>query len=184
MLNRQNGQYIIITARIPKKKNDHILFEMKKRKCKEKNVDVGEEKVKLVIFSLLEDYYAIDGAYIKDILPVGKITFVPGSSDYILGIINMRGDIESVLDINKIMGLPERQTDKNSRIAIAEKEGIRSGILVDSVLDVIDVHKSSIKTPVATPSKSLQEFVVGYTTYNNKSAYLIDVGRIFGKISG
>lgn len=168
--------------KIDRKKSDRILSEVKKRKDQKEIVDVEEEKVKLVVFSLLDDYYAFPGEDVKEILPVGKITYVPGSPDFILGIINVRGDIESVLDIHKLMGLPHRETDEIGRIAIAETEGLRSGILVDSVLDVIDVPKSSIQPPLSTLSKSLKEFVAGETTYKNKNTILINVGKIFKKM--
>lgn len=173
-----------MTAKIDKKKSDRILAEVKKRKGKEKIVDVEEEKVKLVVFSLLDDYYAFDGLDVKEILPVGKITYVPGSPNYIIGIINVRGDIESVLNIHKFLELPDGKTDKNSRIAIAVKGDTRSGILVDSVADVVDVLKSSIKPPISTLSKSMRDFVKGETTYNDKSTTILDVGKIFERITG
>ncbi len=54
-------------------------------------VDVEEEKVKLVIISLLDNFYTIYENNIKEILLVEKITFVPSSSDYFLGVINVWG---------------------------------------------------------------------------------------------
>lgn len=173
-----------MTAKIDRKKSDRILAEVKKRTGKEKIVDVDEEKVKLVIFSLLDDYYAFDSLDVKEVLPVGKITYVPGSPDYIIGIINVRGDIESVLNIHKFLEIPEGKTNKNNRIAIAVKGDVRSGILLDSVLDVVDVLKSSIKPPISTLNKSIRDFVVGETTYNNKNTTLLDVGKMFGRIRG
>lgn len=169
-------------TKIDKKKSDRILAEVKQRKGKETIVDVEEEKVKLVVFCLLDDYYAFDALDVKEVLPVGKITYVPGSPDFILGIINVRGDIESVLNIHKFLELPKGKTNKNSRIAIAVKGDVQSGILLDSVVDVIDVPKSSIKPPISTLSKSIREFIAGETTYNNKNTTLLDVGKIFGKI--
>lgn len=165
-----------------KRKSDFILAEVWKRKGQEKIVDVDEEKVKLVIFTLLEDYYTFQGEDVKEILPVGKITYVPGSPEFILGIINVRGDIESVLDIHKFLELPAGKTTPASRIIIAAKGDIRSGILVDSVEDVIDVPKSSIQPPIPTLSKAIREVVLGATTYNGKNTILLDVGKIFGKV--
>lgn len=93
-------------------KSDRILAEVKRRKSQEKIVDVDEEKVKLVIFSLLSDYYAFHGSDVKEILPLGKITYVPGSPDFILGIINVRGDIESILNIHNFWGYRTQKTLK------------------------------------------------------------------------
>ena len=111
---------------IEKNKSDLLLEELKKRKGGEKIVDVEEEQVKIVVFSLLNDRYAFYGNEIKEILPLTKIFYVPGSPDYILGIINVRGDIESVININKFLGLPDFKNSQKNRIAMAEKDGIRS----------------------------------------------------------
>ena len=147
-----------------------------------KIVAADEKRVELVIFSLLEDYYAFIGSDIKEILSVGSIAYVPGSPDFILGIINVRGNIESVFNIHKFFGLPDVEIVRKSRIAIADKDGVRSAILVDSVEDVINVPANSIKPPISTLDKSIQEFVVGETTYNKKNVTVFDVGKIFRKL--
>ncbi len=173
-----------MTKGIDKNKSDYILAEVKERKKKGKIVDVTEEKIKLVIFSLLDDYYAICGNEIKEIMLVKKITFVPGSPDYILGIINVRGDIESVLNLNKLLGLPDCKIDKNSRIIIASNVDMRSGILVDSVVDVVDIPKRSITPPISTLSETLKDFVVGEVVYGDKSVTQLDIIEIFESITG
>lgn len=81
------------------------------------------------------------------------------------------------------MGLPDTKNTQDSLIIIAAKEGIRSGILVDSIEDVIDVTISSIEPPISTLDKSIKEFVIGEMTYNNKNVTILDVGKIFSKIT-
>ncbi len=173
-----------MTKGINKNKCDQILSQVKEQKRKEKIVDVTEEKTKLVIFSLLDDYYAIRGNDIKEIILVDKITFVPGSPDYILGIINVRGDIESVLNLNKLLGLPDSKIDKDNRIIVASSLEMRSGILVDSVVDVVDILKSSITPPISTLSESLKDFVVGEVVYGDKSITQLNIIKIFESITG
>lgn len=166
---------------IEENKADLLLEELKKRKGGEKIVDVEEEQVKIVVFSLLNDNYAFYGSDIKEILSLTKIFYVPSAPDYILGIINVRGDIESVIDINKFLGLPDFKNTPKSRIAMAEKNGIRSGILIESIEDVIDIPVSSIKQPLSTLDKTVREFVAGELIYKNKNVTLLDVGRIFAR---
>lgn len=164
-------------------KSDRILEEVKRRKDREKILYVEEKKAKLMIFSLLEDYYAFHGTDVKEILPLGKITPVPGSHDLIMGIINVRGDIESVFDIHKCMGIPNKANSHHSRVVIAAKEDIRSGILVDSVEDVIEVSQESIKPPLSNMDASIKDFILGETSYNNKNVTLLDVGKIFKRMA-
>jgi len=167
-----------------KLKSDQILEELKKRKVEKEVVDVEEKKVKLVIFSLLDSYYAFYGNTVKEILPLLKIHFVPGSPGYILGIINVRGDIQSVLDVKMFMGLPRSQQAESNRIIIAEQKDIRSGILVDSVEDVLDIPENSIKKAISTLDDNIAYFVSGETTYKDSNVTLLDVGRLFEKIGG
>ncbi len=163
-------------------KSRAILEEIKKNRDQGPIVNVDEEEIKLVIFTLHGDYFAFYGADIKEILPLGKINYVPGSPDYILGITNVRGDVESVIDINGFLEFPARSETKQDRIIIASKKGVRSGILVNSVEDVLDIFQSSIKPPLSTLNENIKPFVVGETLYKNQNVTLLDIGRIFEKI--
>lgn len=162
-------------------KSDLIREEIKRRK-QGKVVDVEEEKAKLVIFSLLDDCFAFYGSDIKEILPPQTIYFVPGAPDFIMGVINNRGDVESVININRFLGFPDSEMGSQSRIALAEGAGIRSGILVDSILDVMDVPISSIGPPLSTLDEGKKEFVTGEMAYANKNVTVLSVGKIFEKV--
>lgn len=166
-----------------KTKSDRILDEAKKRQAQEETVQVEEKKVKLVVFTLLDNYFAFYGQDAREILPVLKVYFVPGSPDYILGIINVRGDIQSVLDIKNFMQLPASESRDENRIIIAEQKDVRSGILVDSVEDVLDVPESSIKGTIGTLDDSVGYYVVGETTYKGHNVTLLNVGKLFEKIA-
>ena len=163
-------------------KSDRILSEVLKRENRIGKVEIEEEKTEIVIFSLGKAYYAFYGEDVKEILPYEKITYVPGSPDTIYGIINVRGDIESVVNIHKLMNLPDARFVRNTRILIAAKNGIRSGILVDSVEDVLVLSLSTINPPISTIDKSIKSFVIGETAYRDKSVTVFDVGNIFQKI--
>ncbi|MDP2646412.1 MAG: chemotaxis protein CheW [Desulfobacterales bacterium] len=166
-----------------KNKSDLILEEIIRRKDQERIVDVEEKKVKIAIFSLHGDFYAFYGKYVKEILPPMTIHYVPGSPDFIPGVINVRGEIESVININSFLGLPDSASSPSSRIALAVAGGIRSGILVDSIEEVLDIPDSSVKPPLDTLPKSIREFVAGEFTHKDKLVTILDIGKIFGKIT-
>jgi purine-binding chemotaxis protein CheW len=147
-----------------------------------KVAEIEEERQKIVIFTLLDGYYSFFGDEVKEILPFSPITYVPGTPEYISGIINVRGDIEAVLDIHKFMGFSNININTNNRIIIAEKNNTRSGILVDSVKDVVDVPVSEILPTLSTLDEKIRGFVVGETTYKGKIVILLDIGKIFEKM--
>jgi purine-binding chemotaxis protein CheW len=143
---------------------------------------MDEERIKLVIFTLLDKYYSFFGSDVKEILPYSPITYVPGTPDFISGIINVRGDIEAVLDIHTYMGFPGVSINTNNRIIIAEKDGIRSGILMDAVNDVIDIPIGEIHPTLSTLDENIRGFVAGETTYKDRMVILLDIGKIFRKM--
>jgi len=163
--------------------SDLILEKIGRRKERESAVDVEGETIKVVIFSLHGDLFAFSGESVKELMPPLAVYPVPGAPDFIPGVINIRGQIESVLNINRFLGLPDGQNAGKSRIAVAEKDGIRSGILIDSVEDVADIPAPSIKPPLGTLSPSIKEFVSGEFFFRDKLVILLDVGRIFRKIT-
>lgn len=168
-----------------KKKSERILDAVKERQNRQRESEAVEEKtVNLVIFTLGEDFYGFYGEEIKEILPYEPVTFVPGCPDNLLGVINVRGDIESVVNLHLMMGLSSPgEPTRSTRIVIASAEGIRSGILVDGVEDVLDVPHSHIKRPLATLDMAIREFAVGgETLYNEKYVTILDAGKIFSKI--
>lgn len=137
-------------------------------------IDVEEKKVKLLIFTLSGAYHAFYGGDAKEILPVSRIFPVPGSPDYIPGVVNVRGDIQPVIDIHMFMGLKKSEAN---RIIIVEKQGIHTGILVDSVVDVIDVPVGSIQQSQGNDGTA------GKTSYLKHAVTLLSLDKLFGKIA-
>lgn len=164
------------------KRSDRILAELKRRRLENDIVDVEEKCVKLVIFSLNDMYYAFPGSDVKEILTFEEIYPVPGCPDFILGIINVRGTVQSVLSLRRIMGFPDPEADHHSRIILAGKGEICSGILVDSVDHVEDVPERQINPPITAVEKTVKEFITGQTQYDQKDITLLDVKKIFSHL--
>lgn len=162
-------------------KTSKIIDELKKRKNSDNVAVEDEEQVELVFFKLLDHFYAIFGTDAKEILPLLRINQIPGAPTNILGVINVRGDIESVLDINQVLGLPPQPKTHQNRIIIAESLGLRSGILTGTVHDVIYVPKNSVKPPLTSLTDDTKDFVKGETLYNSSEVTLLDIGMIFKK---
>ena len=170
-----------MSSEVAEKRSSRILDEIAKRKSKKTIIDVEEERIKLVIFTLKHLHFAFYGSDVREILPVSKINFVPGAPEFINGIINVRGDIESVIDLNLLMGLQPIVKSKHNRIIIVEKNNLRSGILVGAVEDVKDVIKSGINKTIPTLDPGVRDIVVGEINSDGHSINLIDVAQLFQK---
>ncbi|MHB8880563.1 MAG: chemotaxis protein CheW [Thermodesulfovibrionales bacterium] len=164
------------------RKSDLIIEELRKRKKKEAPVNVEAESLKVVIFLLGDGLYGFPGADVKEILPYTDMSPVPGAPDFIPGVINNRGDIESVISLSRYLGLPDSNRTAASRIAMASKSGVRSGVLVDAVLDVADVPLAAIKPPLSTLDQAIKELVTGEMMHNGRTVVMLDIGRLFDKL--
>ncbi|MDD2851119.1 MAG: chemotaxis protein CheW [Desulfuromonadaceae bacterium] len=165
-----------------KPKSEHVVDELKKRQRTKEIVDVEEERVKVVIFMCSGNRYAFYGADIREILPACDICWVPCLPEYIPGLINVRGDIESVIDISYFFG--EELTDQGTRlIAMAVRGDFHSGVIIDAIQDVVDIPLSTIQPPLATLNGAARDLVIGEIAYAGETISLLDVGKLAALIA-
>jgi purine-binding chemotaxis protein CheW len=160
-----------------KLKSELVLDELKRRQRTKEVVDVEEERVKVVIFMCGVNLFAFYGRDIKEILPSCEISWVPSLPDYILGLINVRGDIESVIDLRHF--LREEKCDSSKHlIAMAVQGDFRSGVMIESIEDVVDIPLSTIHPPLTTLNGAARDLVIGEIEYGDKTISLLDVGKL------
>jgi purine-binding chemotaxis protein CheW len=159
-----------------------ILDTIKHREDQEQVIEVEEQKAQLVVFLLGDRYYAFYGESIKEIVTVSEVTYVPGMPEYLLGVVNVRGDIESVLDLRQVLSSPINPVTKRSRIMIGQVNEIRSGLLVDSVEDVLEIPEDHISKPGSGIGSERTEYVVGESMYKEHELIILDIGKIFEKL--
>ena len=86
-----------------------------------------------VTFRLAGETYGINVMQVQEVLRYTEIAPVPGAPGYVLGIINLRGNVVTVIDTRNRFGLESGELTDNTRIVIIETEGHVIGVLVDSV---------------------------------------------------
>lgn len=160
-------------------KSARILEDIKKMRHENDVVDVDVETEKIVIYSLAGDFFAFKGQYVKEIIVPSEITYVPGSPDFLLGVINVRGDIESVVAIERILGLSETKKSELNRILIVEDGDLRSGILVEKIEDVVDVPVDTIEPPLATMGAANGDLVLGEVEYRGRNVVILNLPKMF-----
>lgn len=117
----------------------------------------------LVVFELDGEEYATPILDVKEVVKSTQITPVPDSPDYILGMINLRGKIAPIIDLEKRFGLIRNlQREREHIIMYEDKNNNLLGVRVDLVKGVIKVEEDSIKpTPKAVTSKIAQDYLNG-----------------------
>jgi len=141
------------------------------------NKEPIEPVVQWLTFVLGEENYGMKVTKVQEVLRYVTIAAVPGAEDFVLGIINLRGNVVTVIDARARFGMPISDLTDLTRIIIMEIEGHIIGVLVDSVSEVIDLKDDEVESaPDSNDQTSI--FTQGIAHKNNKLHILIDLDRL------
>jgi purine-binding chemotaxis protein CheW len=157
----------------------NIVEAVKNREKQERSFYTEERRMQIVVFLLDGRYFAFAGETIREIVPVSQITYVPGTPACLPGVIHLRGNIESVLDMRQILSLPIASITDQSRIMLGQVGELRSGVLVDSVEDVLEIPVDALHEPPSELQHTETTFVAGETHYNGHQLILLELGKMF-----
>jgi purine-binding chemotaxis protein CheW len=128
----------------------------------EKEKPVGES-IEVVEFLLAYEKYGIESSYVREIYPLRELTPVPCTPPFVLGIINVRGEIVSVIDMKKFFDLPERGLTDMNKVIIVHDDKMEFGILADAILGVRSILREDIQPSLPTLTGIRAEYLQGMT---------------------
>lgn len=138
----------------------------------------GDTVLQYVTFKLARETYAINVMQIREVLRYSTIAPVPGAPHYVLGIINLRGIVVTVIDTRTKFGLPAEDITDNSRIVILETGSYTIGVLVDSVAEVVYLNQSEIESTPQVGNDDNSKYIQGVCHKNNTLLILIDLDKL------
>lgn len=135
--------------------------------------------VRCVLFELDTEVYGINVKKIREVLRVGQIRKVPGCGSQVIGVINVRGVIVTVVDARRIYNLSAKTVDDDSRIVIIEVDDERSvGLMVDKVVEVKDIPESCVDL-MAENRHGRSAYIQGVAHYQDNVIVLVDADVMF-----
>jgi purine-binding chemotaxis protein CheW len=140
-----------------------------------------DEVFQRVTFQLENETYGINVMQVQEILRYSEIAAVPGAPDYVLGIINLRGNVVTVIDTRSRFGLMPADITDNSRIVIIEAEKQVIGILVDSVAEVVYLKKSEMEVAPHVGTEESSQFIQGVTNRDDGLLILVDLNKLLSE---
>jgi purine-binding chemotaxis protein CheW len=143
-----------------------------------KKDQVNDEVLQWVTFQLEEETYGINVMQVREVLRYNEIAPVPGAPDYVLGIINLRGNVVTVIDTRSRFGLIPGEVTDNTRIIVIESERQVIGILVDSVAEVVYLRTSEIDTTPSVGTDESAKFIQGVSNRYGKLLILVDLNKL------
>ncbi len=131
-----------------------------------------------VVFKLNDESYGIPINYVETIEKLIEITRVPNAPYYIRGVINLRGEVIPVVDLNKRFELEPINISDETRIIVLSFDEINVGILVDSCSEVVTLDSSKIDQAYDLITSFEDDYIQGISTLNERMIIIVDIPKL------
>lgn len=138
------------------------------------------EERQVVCFRIQKEEFGMDIMRVQEIIRIGGITAVPRAPAFVEGIVNLRSDVLPVIDIRKRFGLTASERSEQNRIMVVDMGGRTTGLIVDSVSEVLRIAKADIESPPAIAASGNGRFIEGIGKLNQgkRIVMLVDADAI------
>jgi purine-binding chemotaxis protein CheW len=133
------------------------------------------EFLDIIEFNLAAETYGVESAFVREVYPLKNFTPLPGTPLFVLGIINVRGQILSVIDLKKFFNLPEKGLGQLNKVIIIRNDRMEFGILADTILDARPVPLEAIQAAPLTVTGIGAGYLKGVT---GESVIVLDAEKI------
>ncbi len=130
-------------------------------------------------FLLNEDWYGLSVYDLIEVLPPPKITRGPSVPDHILGVINLRGEVLSTIDLKRFFGLSQSESTEDKAIIVVEHVGVRTGLLVDDIGDLVYLAPEDFSEEPLLAGTSQRVFFEGAAPWGDGFLTVIRLEGIF-----
>ncbi|MBI3068026.1 MAG: purine-binding chemotaxis protein CheW [Betaproteobacteria bacterium] len=125
--------------------------------------EAAGESIEILEFRLAYESYGIESSFVREVCPLKDFTPVPCTPPFVLGIVNVRGQVLSVVDLKKFFELPEKGLSDLNKVIIVHSPDTEFGILADAVTGVRTVSAVEIQPSLPTLTGIRQEYLKGVT---------------------
>jgi len=146
--------------------NDQILAERAKVlsfPLKGASDRAGNQSILVTRFLLTPEVYGIEAIWIREVLPLKSLTTIPGTPSFVMGVVNVRGQIISVVNLKRLFNLEEKGISELNKIIIIRNDRLEFGILADSVIGMEVIELSDIQSSPLTLNGTGADYVTGVT---------------------
>jgi len=135
--------------------------------------------IQVICFKIGDEEYGIDILQVQEIQMIPQITKLPKSSDYIMGVIDLRGKVIPIIDLSRKFGIDSSGMGSTNRAIIIEIEGKEVGLAIDSVSHVIKIDTDEIEPPPPIVKGITGKYIVGIAKIERGFVVILDIKRIF-----
>ena len=141
------------------------------------------EKIQVLSFNLAEEVFAVEIKKVREVLDYKGVTSIPRMPGYMIGVINLRGNVVPVIDMKKKFGMKATERTVNTCVIILEteigKETVVMGILADSVQEVVDFNDEEMEPAPKIGSGINTDFIQCMAKKEEEFVIVLDIDSIF-----
>lgn len=145
--------------------------------------DLEQTNCQYVTFSLGEELFGLEVKRTREILSLTPVTKVPQTPAYLLGVINLRGQVVPVIDMRLKLSLPVQDNSEDTCILVVEVlvdgETIIVGALADAVREVLEIRSDQVEPAPRLGTRLNTDFIKGMGKVGEEFLILLDINRVF-----
>ena len=141
-------------------------------------IEEDAQKDKYLLFELDKVFYGLDIRCVTEIVMLPEVTAVPDMPDSIIGVINLRGRVISVIDARKRFKLNDRAYDERTCLIVVDLDGLLVGVIVDGVNEVVMIPESQIDPPPRNYSGIKNSYVKGIGKMEGNVSIILNIEKI------
>lgn len=154
---------------------DQILQSRARELARPLKEDENTETIEVVIFRLAFEIYGIATSHVREVHPLKDLTPLPCTPPFVTGIINVRGQVMSVIDLKKFFELPDQGiTDLNKAVIISDGD-MEFGILADAIVDVHNIPLQELQTSLPSLTGIRNDYLLGVAP---DGLVVLDAGKL------
>ena len=134
-----------------------------------------DQSIEVVEFLLAHERYAVESSYVREVYPLENLTPLPCTPAFVLGIVNLRGEIVSVIDVRKFFDLPQTGLPDLNKVIVLESGNMVFGILADVILGVRRIPLADIQPSLPTLTGIREKYLKGITP---ERTVVLDAGKL------
>jgi chemotaxis signal transduction protein len=139
-----------------------------------------EDELRASIVKIAGQLFAIEIKYIREILPMPKLTRLPNVEPQFCGVFNLRGRIIPLIDVAPVLGLPNQALSQTAFVAVCEVNGRNAGILTEKVQEMRSIEVELLHVPDNNVQEKLLPFISAvYKAAKSEPIYILDMGALF-----
>jgi purine-binding chemotaxis protein CheW len=149
---------------------------------KEEHKHIDEHPIiQLIVFVAGNEEFGVPIDAVREIIKVGTITPIPDTADFIKGIINVRGEIVTTIDVKSRFSLPAKKNTTAKHMVVSKQGDSLYGLLVDEVIEVLRIQQNDLKPPPSLINQIHKKYVSGVISHNNRLIIVLDLSYVLSE---